>query len=425
VACEDERHTEQLCELGAEIAGVRVVTVNDVGRAFLHPDVARDLIEKTVEMRPKRLFAKVATGAEWNADDLGALADRLERSRIALVDPSVLDQSGDHIDAIDVRVLGKGPRLVDHVRDLSPGVRVPSKLDVGRAHEAVDGEREHVEAAWPGGADRAGAGVFRPFRKVPLVQSEVGRRRAANGAQVRCKGSRPVEGRLMVPPMEQSKTDDGAEGIACAHRVDDARDRRCRCFEHPLATYDRQRPSWAPGHDHPSKRVVARKPKRRVPALLQRASWARGELGKLGVVQLDPVCRRQAPIDLVLRPPRLAKVEVDEGGSLGLVSQRPQRVPALASTKGQGPVIDEPRRLFRCGANGMVGVDEVPRLPRGDFKAVFTIDDGRGDSARRMCCVRLHAVRRQIPTGHPLEDLAAFGVLANSGNHQRIRPEPP
>jgi hypothetical protein len=40
-----------------------------------------------------------------------------------------------------------------------------------------------------------------------------------------------------------------------------------------------------------------------------------------------------------------------------------------------------------------------------------------------MCCVRLDAVRHQIPTGHPFEDLATFGVLAYSGNHQRMRPE--
>ena len=426
VAREDERHAEQFRELSTKVAGVRVVTVDDVGRALLHSDVARELIEEAVEMRPKRLFAKIATGAKWNADDLRALADRLERSRIALVDPSVLDQSGDDIDALDVRVLGECPRLVDYVRDLSPGIGVPSKLDVGRAHQAVDGEREDVQAFGPGGADRACAGVFRPLGEVPLIQSEVGCRCAANSAQVRRKGSRTVEGRLMVPPVEQSKTDDGAEGIARAHRVDHAGDLAVPLLRRPVCHLRPKAPLVSPGSRSPlASCMVARKPERRVPALFERPSWARGELGKLAVVQLDPVCRRQAPIDLFLRPPRLAKVEIDKGWGVGLVPQRPQRVPALASAKGERPVVDEPRRLFRCGVNGMIGVDEVPRLSRGDFKAVLTIDDGGGDSARRMRGVRLHAVGHQVPTGHPLEDLAALAVFANGADHQRIRPEPP
>jgi hypothetical protein len=76
---EHERHAQELRELRAEVAGVRVVTVNDVGGALLHPDVARELVQETVEMRPKRLFAKIPAGTERNADDLRATVDRLER----------------------------------------------------------------------------------------------------------------------------------------------------------------------------------------------------------------------------------------------------------------------------------------------------------------------------------------------------------
>ena len=141
VTGEDERDAKQLGELRAEIASVRVVPMDDVRGALLHSDVARELVEKAIEMRPERLLAKIAPRAKRNADDLGALADRFEGSGVALVDAAVLDEPGHDVDPFHTGVLGQRPRLVDHVRDLPAGVCVPAELDVCCAHQAVDGER--------------------------------------------------------------------------------------------------------------------------------------------------------------------------------------------------------------------------------------------------------------------------------------------
>ena len=88
-------------------------------------------------------------------------------------------------------------------------------------------------------------------------------------------------------------------------------------------------------------------------------------------------------------------------------------------------MVDEAGRLLRRGPNGVVAVDEVPRLGRRDLEVVLAADDRCGDSSRRMGGVGLHTVGHQIPAGHPLEDLATVGVFSHRTDHQGIRPEAP
>jgi hypothetical protein len=149
----------------------------------------------------------------------------------------------------------------------------------------------------------------------------------------------------------------------------------------------------------------------------------RGELGELGVVELDPVSGGEAPIELVFGPPRIAEIDVDERGRGDLVLKYPQRVPAFVATERQGAVIEKTRGLLGRSGEGRAGLDEVPRLAWGDFEAVLAIDHGGGHAPGGMRRVGLHALGHQIPARHPLEHLAALGVVADRAQDEGIRAE--
>ncbi len=87
-------------------------------------------------------------------------------------------------------------------------------------------------------------------------------------------------------------------------------------------------------------------------------------------------------------------------------------------------MVEKARGFFGSGAKGRIGMDEIPSLARRDFEPVLPVDDRCGDFARRMGGVGLHALGRQVPAGHALEDLAALVVVAHGANHQRIGAKP-
>ena len=423
MAREDEGNPEELGETRADVPGVRVVPVDQVRRALLHSHVAGQLIEQAVEVRPEGFFSKIAPRAEGYADDLGAVADRFERPRVEFGDALVVNLASDDVDTLDLRMLGKRSCLIDDVRDLPAGVRVSSELDVRCANQPVDGQRQDVETMRSRCADRASARVLGPFCQVPFVEREVRRGGAADTAKVRCERSGAIEGDLMFPFLQKPEAHDGAERVACAHRIDQLLHRRRVRFKRGSASHDRKRPLRASGDDDAFDGMCARQPERRIATVLERGGGLRGQQRELVVVEFHPGAGGQAPFDLVFGPPGFAQVDVDERRRLGLVPEFAKCDPALIGAKRERAVVEQTDGFFDRGLQSRIRMDGIPSLSGGDLEVVFSVNDAGSHPSGRMLRVDLHAVGHQVPAGHPFEDFATLGVIADRANHQGIRVE--
>ena len=256
-----------------------------------------------------------------------------------------------------------------------------------------------------------------------LVETEIGGGCAPDAAEVRRKRGRAVERGLVVPGLKQAEAHYGAERVARPHRVDEVGDRRRRRFEDALPADHGQRALGAASDDDAFDVVLAGEAERGVPAILEAVGGHGGELGELRVVELHPAAGRETPVEHVARPPGVAEVDIDDGRRIDLVTQLAQRGAAFVGAEGERAVVEKAGRLRGDGLDSGLRLDEVPGLTRRDLEAVFAIDDGGRDAARRLPGLRLHALGEEVPARHSLEDLGAFQVVAHRADDERVGVE--
>ena len=258
-----------------------------------------------------------------------------------------------------------------------------------------------------------------------LVEIEVGGGRASNSTQVGRECDRALEYLVGRPVLEEAQASDGTERIPRADAVHQVCDLRCRGLDDILSLRNQESPGGPSRDDQTPDREPLGEAQCGVPTMLERVGRSRGEDVELGVVELDPSGGRKAPIDLLPRPPWIAKVEIDVRRNLQRLGQPLQRGCALFGTKRERPVVEESGLLLGRRRDRAFGVDEVPCLIWSDLVLVFPADDPGGDPAGRAGIFDLDALRHQIPAGHSVEDLTTFGIVSDGADHQRAGPEPP
>ena len=143
---EDHRYAQQCCELRGDIAGVRVVTVDDLGNPSDLFDVPDCGIHETVQVGPQPFLVEIPFRSGRDTDEVGAFGEDLARRRVFGIDTTVLDLPGQQVDPSHRRVRGQCARLFHDVRHLATGIGVAPEFDVHPAHQTVDAEHNDVEA---------------------------------------------------------------------------------------------------------------------------------------------------------------------------------------------------------------------------------------------------------------------------------------
>ena len=99
------------------------------------------VIGETVKMRPQHLFAQIAAWTAGNADDECLVRQGFFRPGIVVVNLGIIDQTGEHIDARDARMLRQGAGQFHYIGDLTTGIGIAPQLQIMAAHQAVDADQ--------------------------------------------------------------------------------------------------------------------------------------------------------------------------------------------------------------------------------------------------------------------------------------------
>ena len=145
VTCMHQRRAQHVRQTLSHIARVRVMAMDDIGRAPAAVQVGQRVVGEAVQVIPKLLLADIAAGAGVEAHDPRLWGQGLQGPGIILADVRIDHASGEQVDPTDVVTLRQGTGQLHHVLGLAAGIRVAAELQVLAADQAVDADQQDVQ----------------------------------------------------------------------------------------------------------------------------------------------------------------------------------------------------------------------------------------------------------------------------------------
>ena len=137
-----QRDAEVVGQAHADIAGVGVVAVDQIGNSGLFAQPVGQVVHETVEVIPQLFFADVLWGSGVDADDPCLVRQRFDWNGVVVADGGVRHAAGHQIDAFHVWTRGQCPGQIDDVFGLSPSIGVTTQLQVLAADKPVNAEKK-------------------------------------------------------------------------------------------------------------------------------------------------------------------------------------------------------------------------------------------------------------------------------------------
>ncbi len=141
VAGMHQRCGEQVRQAYADVAGIGVVTVNDIGCAVFLVQPVHQVVHEAVEMIPELLFRDVLIGTGFDPHDARLVGESFDGLRIVVADVFVDDAASDQIDLVDLIAFGECARQVDDIFGLPTGVGVAPEFQIVAADQPVDADQ--------------------------------------------------------------------------------------------------------------------------------------------------------------------------------------------------------------------------------------------------------------------------------------------
>ena len=136
----DQRHTEYLCQHGGNVAGIRVVAVDDIRNTLLFLNEPDGFVDIFIQVRPQRLFAHVLAPPALDAHDTARVTHSFDRLGVVLGNAVIQDQACKQVHLLHVLALAERSGQLDDVYDLPTGVRIPAKLHVFSPQQPMNAE---------------------------------------------------------------------------------------------------------------------------------------------------------------------------------------------------------------------------------------------------------------------------------------------
>ena len=137
VAGEDKGKTQSLTDQSTHKTGIGVVSMDPVDRPTWLREVLHQLVGQIFQMGPKQLLAEITLGSKWKSKNARARGNGLNRLAVGHIHPTVMDQTGDHVDLLNLGALSQAANQIEHIQRLATGIGITTELKITGPEQTV------------------------------------------------------------------------------------------------------------------------------------------------------------------------------------------------------------------------------------------------------------------------------------------------
>jgi len=126
MAGEDKRNPQPLTDQSTHQPGVGVMGMNPIHPLAGLAQMFHQLISQLLEMGPKQLLAQIPLRTKGKAQDAGTWSNVFDPLAVLQINPTVLNQPGDHIHLLNLGPLSQAPHKLQNVQRLATGISIPA-----------------------------------------------------------------------------------------------------------------------------------------------------------------------------------------------------------------------------------------------------------------------------------------------------------
>lgn len=161
MTCENEGDAQPLADQGTHKAGIGVMSVNPVDHLTGLTQMIDKPINQLHQMRPEPFLSQVSIWTETETQNAGPGSDGFLRNGIVTRNLGVLDQPGDHIDLIDIRLPRQMLDKLEDVQGLPACVGITPKLQLMGTEQAMQVQMQQTQThSWHQQTAKAWEGFF-------------------------------------------------------------------------------------------------------------------------------------------------------------------------------------------------------------------------------------------------------------------------
>ena len=142
---EHKRDSQPLTHQRADKTGIGVMGMNPIHPLARAGEVMHELVGEVFQIGPEQFLAEIALWTKTETENARPGSDRLLRTAVVSSNPAILNQPGDHIDAVHLRALGKAANKIEHVKRLTTGIGITSKLEITGTEQTMQMQMQHSE----------------------------------------------------------------------------------------------------------------------------------------------------------------------------------------------------------------------------------------------------------------------------------------
>jgi hypothetical protein len=137
MAGEDQRNPQPLTDQSTHQARIGVMGMNPIHPLARLAQMFHQLISQLLEMGPKQLFAQIALRTEGKTQNASPWSNVFNPLAVVKVNPTVLNQPGDHIHLFDLGPLRQAAHELQHVQRLATGISIASQFELMGTKQTV------------------------------------------------------------------------------------------------------------------------------------------------------------------------------------------------------------------------------------------------------------------------------------------------
>ena len=121
-----QRYTQLVRQTGADITGIGIMTVDNMGHEFIIVEIIEQVISEIIEVIPKLFLWHINLIGTVDTNNINFLTEWFDVIGIITTDRFIINSSGYQIDPCDVRALTQSPRQLNHIFALATSICVPA-----------------------------------------------------------------------------------------------------------------------------------------------------------------------------------------------------------------------------------------------------------------------------------------------------------
>ena len=137
MAGEDKRNPQPLTNQSTYQTGVGVVSMNPIHPLAGLAQMFHQLISQLLEMGPKQLLTQITLRTKGKAQDPCTWSNVFNPLAVVQINPTVLNQPGDHINLLHLGPLGQAAHKLKHVQRLATGISIPAQFELMGTKQTV------------------------------------------------------------------------------------------------------------------------------------------------------------------------------------------------------------------------------------------------------------------------------------------------